>query len=154
MPTSTNSYDEFYNLITKQINGIKVKLTGDLNIDLEGMKKIKNKIVDYPYKIRFDANQAYSYNELKDLFLFFIENNFQNKIQYIEQPLKVGREEEIGKIRDEFNDIEIMLDESIISKDDLYLAVNNQVNFIKLKLFKQGGIKETIEIAKAAKKKK
>ena len=40
-----------------------------------------------------------------------------------------------------------------LQKDDLALASNNKVNFIKLKLFKQGGIKETIEIAEAAKAK-
>ena len=55
-------------LIEKKLSDKKVKLTGDLNIDIEGINKIKNNINDYPYKIRFDANQAYNYNDLNELF--------------------------------------------------------------------------------------
>jgi len=154
VPTSTTNYEEFKNLILKKEKSIKVKLTGNLNVDIEGLNRIKNILINYPYKIRFDANQAYNYDNLKKIILHLINNNLQDKIQYIEQPLPVGMEEEIGKIRAEFKQIEIMLDESIISISDLKLALNNNINFIKLKLFKQGGIKETIDIAKEAKKKK
>ena len=52
-------------------------------------------------------------------------------------------------IRDYFN-IPIMLDESIITIDDLKKASDIGVRYIKVKLFKQGGIKELINIIKSA----
>ena len=36
-----------------------------------------------------------------------MNNDIQNKIQYIEQPLPVGEEEAIGEIRAKFKNIEI-----------------------------------------------
>jgi L-alanine-DL-glutamate epimerase-like enolase superfamily enzyme len=130
---------------------IKVKLTGDLSVDLNALKVLKNQLSDYNSKLRFDANQSYSFENAVLLFQFFKENNLENKVQYIEQPLPVGCESDMGKLRKQFENIEIMLDESVVDLEDLFLAIANNINYVKLKLFKQGGIKETLEIARKAK---
>lgn len=151
-PTSTQKIEEFKQLLSNLDTTIKVKLTGNPSLDIDCIETIKLELSSYNKKIRFDANQAYTFNDAKIFFEYLSSNHLENKIQYIEQPLPVGKETEMGLLRKEYPQIEIMLDESIINHDDLALANNNSINFIKLKLFKQGGIHELISIAKQAKK--
>ena len=44
-----------------------------------------------------------------------------------------------------------MLDESIVTDQDIYKAKSIGIEFIKLKLFKQGGIKEVVQQAQLCK---
>jgi len=150
VPTSTESTAHFKSLLSDTKNVIKVKLTGNVETDTNGLNLVLDELKKYPNKIRFDANQAYNYESARMLFSYLIENQLENKVEYIEQPLPVGKENEMGLLRSEFDSIQIMLDESVVTINDLTLAEKNRIGFIKLKLFKQGGIQELISIAEAA----
>ena len=149
-PTSTQETPAFKELLSLSEEVIKVKLSGDAETDIQGLKICKEEILEYPFLLRLDANQAYDYEGASALFRYLSEADISNKIQYVEQPMEVGKEALMGELRKEFPKVEIMLDESIVTLDDLDLASMNDVSFVKLKLFKQGGILELIELAKQA----
>lgn len=153
VPTSTIETEKFKKLLLEDRVTIKVKLTGKPETDITGLSKLLTELKSYSRKLRFDANQAYTYEGARVLFDFLKKSALTDKVEYIEQALPVGKENEIGKLRSEYPSIHMMLDESIVLSSDLALAEENDVKFIKLKLFKQGGIKELIEIAELASQK-
>lgn len=153
IPTSTVKIEELKELLTNPNHTIKVKLTGNVQKDIFGLEQVRNELESYSKKIRFDANQAYTVEDTESLCEYLSINQYGNIVEYIEQPLPVGMENELGYLREKYNTINFMLDESIVKKGDLDLAIKNDILFIKLKLFKQGGINEVISIAELAHKK-
>lgn len=152
VPTSTGKVEEFKELLETN-NTIKVKLTGNVQKDIDGLESLKMELINYPSKLRFDANQAYNYDDCTRLFDFITTSGLSSKVLYIEQPLPVGKEQEVGRLRKAYPSVNIMLDESVVTIEDLALAEDNDVRYVKLKLFKQGGIKELVSIAELANEK-
>jgi len=147
------SINEFYSEIKPYFN-YKLKLSGDGLKDLEVVRKLlcleHNDISTI--QISIDANQAYNFNQAYDLIKFIEANDKKNLIPYVEQPLPANQWKESIKLNNYFPDCPVALDESITTLDDLNYAINHGIKFIKLKLFKQGGIKELILLAKIAHK--
>jgi len=150
VPTAANKSNQINNLIQQKISAIKIKLSDNVIRDIGGLNQVRKRILESNCLIRFDANQAYSFDDSKRFFSYLLESGIIQRTQYVEQPMKVGLEEKMGMLRREFEKVPIMFDESIICIDDIDLAKRLDINFIKLKLFKQGGIKETIAMAKYA----
>lgn len=150
VPTSTVEIPHFSKLLDNKSNKLKVKLIGHAQTDILGLKNLESKIISHPLKLRFDANQGYNFEDIKVLFQYLMDSGMYKNVEYIEQPLLVGQESNMGELRRLFSSIEIMFDESIVTQIDLVKAISNNINFIKLKLFKQGGINELISIAKEA----
>lgn len=152
IPTSTTETDHFSSLLDDESCKLKVKLVGQVETDISGLEELKERIISHPLKIRFDANQGYTFDDAVTLFDYLVSSGIHRNLEYVEQPLLVGQESEMGELRKLFRSIDIMFDESIITQMDLSMATDNDINFIKLKLFKQGGIYELLAIAKEAKK--
>jgi len=151
IPLDTNGFvkDPFY-----QGNTFKVKLSGNLSQDLNYFNDMINSGLKLPVVLRLDANQGFSLeNAIK--FYSYLEKNKNSLpvIEYVEQPLQVSNWSGVARLINEFKGLDTMLDEAIITKEDLIKAIDLKIPFVKLKLFKQGGIKELIELSKLAHKK-
>jgi len=153
VPSSTTETDELKSLLLNSRDSIKVKLTQDVDADINGLLAVKKEVLGFHSNIRFDANQAYDFEAARKFCELLQFTKLDLKTQYIEQPFPVGKENWIGELRKQFKSIAFMLDESIVTINDLDLATTNDVEYIKLKLFKQGGIKELLEIANEANRK-
>ena len=122
---------------------LKIKLSGNTETDIKCIEFLEMKDLNN-FRIRFDANQAYSY---KDACLFYSSVKmckFREQVSYVEQPLGIDCWDEHEKLVKEFPDVKTMLDESVVKDSDLYRAIALRIPFVKFKLFKQGGIKELI----------
>lgn len=162
IPTSITKSEHLkkcYRLACEEKRAIKIKLSGNIIDDINGLSSLKDVMLSssgYSTDIRFDANQAY---DLKDALMFYqaIEQTFNEKqldqIEYIEQPLNITNWEGSGVLVNKYKKIRTMLDESIITKDDVERAYKLGVRIIKLKLFKQGGIRESLKLARYAQSK-
>ena len=129
---------------------IKIKVTGDSLYDIEALSQIKN-FLSGSKNIRIDINQAYSYQDAVNLCKYFGTNNLWDTFSYIEQPFPANSWQATENLIQEFSEAKIMLDESIVTLDDVKRAKKIGVEFIKLKLFKQGGIFELIDLSRYAK---
>ena len=152
IPASVEKRNELKKAILKnKYLLIKIKLCGVLKKDIEAVR-FALKISNQKNQFALDANQAY---HLKNAIKFYSElNDMPEKkyISYLEQPLGVNEWKGHAVLRKKFPGIDTMLDESIITYKDISKANKIGIRFIKLKLFKQGGIKETINLAEKAKK--
>lgn len=127
-----------------------------LNINKSGYKTIKIKIgknADHEYnivnilsnmdikdfKIRFDANCGYNYNETLN-FLDLVSEKLPDNTEYFEQPLCRQCWKEIEKINKMGFAIPVMLDESIYSIEEIKKSFDVGIKFIKIKLCKFGGM--------------
>lgn len=133
---------------------IKVKLSGDPKIDIAFFREMINSVNPITNCLRLDANQGYTTEQAVE-FYTFINDNLQElpQIEYVEQPLSVGNWEGVDVLVEEFTKVPTMLDESIVTINDLDRAITLKVPFVKLKLFKQGGIKELLQLSEHAHKK-
>jgi L-Ala-D/L-Glu epimerase len=128
----------------------KMKLSGDLSEDKASLDKL-NLIVDQVNcSIRVDANQAYNFEGACALLEAFHKNVYGTKVEYFEQLLDANDWEGQEKLVSLFPDIEFMLDEPIVDHLTIDRAKAIGVNYVKLKLYKQGGIVELISHAKYA----
>ena len=127
----------------------KLKLSNVIEQDIHVLKHLT--AIQFRSPIRTDANQIYTLDTAIDFFEAIIENKLENKIAYVEQPVAAQDWKSITYLRKNYPQISIMLDESIVSDQDIYRAKSIGINFIKLKLFKQGGIKELIQQAQLCK---
>ena len=150
IPTVTSNLAEATTLL-QQDKHIKVKLTGDVAVDGTFFERLKPFILAHPHTLRLDANQAYSYEDASKFFELLLSQEIAHKVSYVEQPMKVGKEEEMGRLRQAYPNIEIMFDESVVTAQDLENAHALGIGFVKFKLFKQGGVEELIQLAKRAK---
>jgi o-succinylbenzoate synthase len=127
---------------------IKVKIGTDLEQDLAALPKLQ-KVLSPDIRVRFDANQAYTWNEAL-CFLTAVEEQLSEATELVEQPLPPDAWNEVASLSGKTT-IPLMLDESISILDDVTHAAKVGCKFIKLKLCKQGGIHELLQIATYAK---
>ena len=123
-----------------------------LNSDLDGCIEILNiwNSRDDLKPLRLDANQTFSYDEAIYFANKISKYKLQNTFSYLEQPFKSNSWEHYSHFLNKNPNFPIMLDESIVTNNDIIKAHSMGIPFIKLKLFKQGGIFETIQMAQIA----
>ncbi len=152
-PTSTLNPPMLLELIAKAIldrQTVKIKLIGNVEEDIKALEVLK-KFKFLPENcIRLDANQAYSVEEASVLYDYISKSSFREAITYVEQPLNSDDWEGHAKLVEEYSVVKTMLDETIITKGHIEKAARIKIPFIKLKLFKQGGIMELLKLAQLA----
>lgn len=123
---------------------VKIKLSGHIGTDLDCVGCLETVSPENTF-IRFDANKAFSYDDARKFYTRLASSTQLPQVHYVEQPLGNDRWEEHGKLVEEFPEVKTMLDESIVTTNDLQKAISLRVPFVKFKLFKQGGIRELLE---------
>jgi L-alanine-DL-glutamate epimerase-like enolase superfamily enzyme len=120
---------------------LKIKLDG--HQPLERLKAIRQARPDA--KLVVDANQGWSFEQLKSLISQCVELN----LEMIEQPLARGQDEQLKGF---VSPIILAADESCLDTSELD-ALDGRYNMINIKLDKTGGLTEAFNLAKAAKAK-
>jgi L-alanine-DL-glutamate epimerase-like enolase superfamily enzyme len=121
---------------------IKVKLTGELALDLERVRAIRSARPDVWLGV--DANQGYSRDGLDPL----VEGLAAHRVALLEQPLARGREADLDGYR---CPIPIAADESALGVDDV-AGLIGRFDVINIKLDKCGGLTEALLIAEEARR--
>jgi|MDTC01.1.fsa_nt_gb L-alanine-DL-glutamate epimerase-like enolase superfamily enzyme len=127
----------------------KMKIGKDLKVDIESALFILEEYSSKDFTLRFDANQAFSYDEAVRFSDVLSSVDYQKSL-WLEQPLCVddwGNMERLCTV----TDFPMMLDESIYSKEDIIRAKKIGCKAIKLKLAKYNGMDECIKLARYAK---
>ena len=127
---------------------IKVKIGKNLEQDLAALPSLRKALLP-DIRVRFDANQAYKEEEAQ-CFLSAVEEQLFEATELVEQPLPPEAWNQIESLSNKTT-IPLMLDESISNLDDITRAAKVGCKWIKLKLCKQGGIHELLQLAKHAK---
>jgi L-alanine-DL-glutamate epimerase-like enolase superfamily enzyme len=121
---------------------IKVKLTGELDLDLERVAAIRSARPDVWLGV--DANQGFAKDQLDPL----VEALSEHRVSLLEQPLARGREADLDGYR---SPIPIAADESALGLDDVAGLVG-RFDVINIKLDKCGGLTEALMIAEEARR--
>jgi L-alanine-DL-glutamate epimerase-like enolase superfamily enzyme len=121
---------------------IKVKLTGELDLDLERVAAIRSARPDVWLGV--DANQGFAKDQLDPL----VEALNEHRVSLLEQPLARGREADLDGYR---SPIPIAADESALGLDDVAGLVG-RFDVINIKLDKCGGLTEALMIAEEARR--
>lgn len=151
VPSSTNDPIALWQfLINHQEDYVKVKLSDTPEHDLEVLQFCEKAITSLKHPLRLDANQALDLKKARHLYKGIESFGFADSIHYIEQALPFDDWEGTRSLAKEF-ELPSMLDESIVLLDEIQKALDIGVNFIKLKLFKQGGILELEQMILKAK---
>jgi L-Ala-D/L-Glu epimerase / N-acetyl-D-glutamate racemase len=124
----------------KGFKAVKLKI-GSEN-DFENLARIK---LAGDYKIRVDANGAYTYNEFQHIIPLLNEAG----VELVEQPLKDSSPENLRRIKKNL-EAPIFLDESIVEIEDIYKYVN-AIDGINIKLQRVGGIRVALKMIQVAK---
>ncbi|KQM97181.1 mandelate racemase [Sphingobium sp. Leaf26] len=119
---------------------IKVKLTGDLHLDIARVMAIRAARPDVWLGV--DANQGFAINELDSLCAAMVDA----KISLIEQPLPRGQEASLEGLD---CPIPLAADESALTLDDV-AGLTGRFDVFNIKLDKCGGLTEGLMIADAA----
>ena len=119
---------------------VKVKLTGDLDLDVERVEAIRAARPDA--WIGVDANQGYDVARLRELLPVLVANG----IAQLEQPLARGREEDLDGLD---RPLPFVADESALTLADTPSLVG-RFDVVNIKLDKCGGLTEGLAIARAA----
>jgi len=125
-----------------QARALKVKLTGDLQLDIARVQAVRAARRDA--WIGVDANQGYALSELRALVAALVEAN----VAQLEQPLARGRDAELEGFQ---SPIPIVADESALSLVDLPELVG-RFNMVNIKLDKCGGLTEGLAMAREARR--
>lgn len=136
---------EYYN---RGFRYLKVKLGNNLQEDVERVIKIREQFAG-EVKIRVDANQGYTVEELRQFYLDTISAD----LELIEQPLPVGQEEQMRSLPSDIRNL-LAADESLISPDDGARLISEQpaCGIFNIKLMKCGGITQGLKISSLAEK--
>ena len=121
---------------------IKVKLTGELELDLERVRAIRAARPDVWLGV--DANQGYSRDQLDAL----VEALVEHRVALLEQPLARGKEGDLDGFRSR---VPIAADESVLGLDDVAGLVG-RFDVVNIKLDKCGGLTEALLIAEEARR--
>ena len=128
-------------LLSQGAKVLKVKIGLNPQEDIERIRAIR-KITDA--RIRVDGNQGYSLNQA----IKVLNAIDRYEIEFAEQPLPVGHEEELKILREKVP-LPIMADESVHDSRDV-LNLIGKVDAINIKLMKSGGIYEALKMASIA----
>ncbi len=110
---------------------LKVKIGFQIDKDIRKAQKIQ-KLVGDKALLRFDANQAYTYEEA----VRFVTEVDPYQVQLLEQPFDSGVWDDMTRLK-QISRIPLMLDESIYNVSDVELTGKGQcADFIKFKLMK------------------
>ena len=123
-------------------SAIKVKLTGDLDLDLERVRAVRSARPDAWLGV--DANQGFERPELERLAVALAEL----RVSLLEQPLARGREADLEGYR---SPLPIAADESALSLADLPGLVG-RFDVVNIKLDKCGGLTEGLAMAAEARR--
>jgi L-Ala-D/L-Glu epimerase len=125
---------------------LKVKTGIRVEEDIEKIVKLQERFKNN-VKIRVDANQGYSLSDLRE----FIKATRQVPVELIEQPLPVGKENDL-LLLDEQDRMILAGDESIKDASAGLMFSNHPQPFhiYNIKLMKCGGIRAALEIANIA----
>jgi L-alanine-DL-glutamate epimerase-like enolase superfamily enzyme len=121
---------------------IKVKLTGEFDLDIERVGAIRSARPDVWLGV--DANQGFTKEQLDPL----VDALSAHRVSLLEQPLARGREEDLDGYR---CPIPIAADESALGLDDVSGLVG-RFDVINIKLDKCGGLTEALLIAAEARR--
>ena len=124
---------------------LKIKIGFEIEKEISKAKKLQALVGDRAW-IRFDANQAYNYEEA----VRFVTEVDPFQIQLLEQPFASGVWKKMEQLK-KISKIPLMLDESIYSEEDVQKAgTTGCADFIKFKLMKSSsGRYMSREIAQA-----
>ena len=125
-----------------EARSIKIKLTGDLDLDLARVRAIREAREDAWLGV--DGNQGFTIDQLPAL----IEGLVACDISLLEQPLARGHDDELEQIR---SSIAIAADESVLTLADVPTAVG-RFAVINIKLDKCGGLTEGLLMAAEARR--
>ena len=129
------------------VKSLKIKLGSPegLSADKIMYEQVVESTKDYNIKIRVDANGGWNVKDAKYMMRWLAERG----VDYIEQPLKEGEENELEKI---YNDrpLPIYLDESCRFSENIPKFAS-YVDGVNMKLMKCGGITEALRIISTAK---
>ncbi len=125
-----------------EARSIKVKLTGDLDLDLARVRAIRAARPDAWLGV--DGNQGFAISDLDAL----IAGLHEADVSLLEQPLAIGRESDLDGYR---SVIPIAGDESLLSFADLAAAVG-RFDVVNIKLDKCGGLTEALLMASEARR--
>ncbi len=129
---------------------IKVKVGKDIEADTRSARLLLDEL-PRGVSLRFDANQAYTYEEAST-FCRVLDHPRNSLVELLEQPFGVHEDgwRMFEKLTGEMSHVPMMLDESIVSSDDIERAANVGAAFVKLKLFKHRGLREVLALAQRA----
>jgi L-alanine-DL-glutamate epimerase-like enolase superfamily enzyme len=125
-----------------QAKALKLKLTGDLSIDIERVRAVRAARPEVWMGV--DANQGYAIDALDSLVAALQPLN----ISLLEQPLKRGREADLDGF---ISKIPIAADESALSIGDIPGLVG-RFQVVNIKLDKCGGLTEGLAMAHEARR--
>ena len=126
----------------RDARSIKVKLTGELELDIERIRAVRSARPDVWLGV--DGNQGFERSQLDPL----IAALEQEGVALLEQPLKRGCEAELEGL---FSSIPIAGDESLLSLADLSSAPG-RFDVVNIKLDKCGGLTEGLAMAAEARR--
>ena len=121
---------------------IKVKLTGELKLDIERLCAIREVRPDVWLGV--DGNQGFTFDQLPEL----IEALEQSRVSLLEQPLARGREADLNGFK---SPVPLAGDESILSLVDVGTAFG-RFDVVNIKLDKCGGLTEGLLMAAEARR--
>jgi L-alanine-DL-glutamate epimerase-like enolase superfamily enzyme len=121
---------------------IKVKLTGDLGLDIARVEAIRSARPDVWLGV--DGNQGFVAGQLEELVGALAEQN----VSLLEQPLARGREADLDGFK---SAVPIAGDESLLSLDDVAGAIG-RFDVVNIKLDKCGGLTEGLMMAAEARR--
>lgn len=124
-----------------QARAIKLKLTGELALDLERVRQVRAARPDVWLAV--DANQGYGRAELPAL----MAGLQQAEVALLEQPCRRGHEADLDGIE---RIIPVAADESCLSLDEMDDALAARFDVVNIKLDKCGGLTEGLLMARRA----
>ena len=125
-----------------QAKSIKMKLTGDLDLDVARVRAVRSARPDVWLGV--DGNQGFAIGELDRLILVLKQEN----VSLLEQPLARGREADLDGY---LSAVPIAGDESILSLVDIEGALG-RFDVVNIKLDKCGGLTEGLLMVAEARK--
>jgi o-succinylbenzoate synthase len=151
--SASSQFDEMLanssQLIESGYRTIKLKIGRDVAVDCKTIQLLLDSLPG-EIKLRIDANQGYDFTEA-ERFLAACKHPRNHIVELLEQPLSVDSWSEFTRLAKENNHIPLMLDESIISEDDLPKSSASGADLVKLKLCKHRGMSDLKSMSRRAK---
>lgn len=128
---------------------LKLKVGWDIEMDSRCCRVLLDQLPD-DASLRIDANQGYNLEEAIQFFSA-LEHPRNDIVECLEQPLGIDAWDDFERlVRHPAKNVPLMLDESIVAESDVVRAGSVGADLVKLKLFKQKGIKGLISLAEKA----